>query len=204
MNTQPIAIRPRGSARLVVLLVLSGFAVLMLCLAGLASCFFLGSDARTLRNAFFKAAPAAWHQKVAVNIGPVASGAVRLGSRFFKTPPEARAGIAAFRGAEVGIYRTSESPRNLDVSGLAQVDKAMARRGWHRIVKVMKDSDLVMVFLPAKSLTTARMRCCFLVAHGNDLVVGSARCDLDPVLNLPEVRKALDTPWSQLSLARGN
>jgi hypothetical protein len=175
----------------------SAGAGLLSFLVGLASFFFLGPEAGTLRNEFFRGAPAAWHQKLAVNVGPLTAGAMRLGARLFNAPPEARAGIDAFEGAEVGIYRTAEYQGVYAASRLAGIDKAMARRGWQPIVKVIHDAELVLVYLPANNPSTGRVRCCFLVAHENELVVGSAKCNLKPLLNLPEVQKAFDTSWSQ-------
>jgi hypothetical protein len=109
-----------------------------------------------------------------------------------------QAGIETVRAVEVGVYKGTELPvgRNYG-SAVAAMDEKMRKRGWERVVGVFKDSDLVAIYLPRNGLSEDRIRCCFLVTHDNELVVGSAWCSLAPILRLPEVRKVLDQPWSQ-------
>jgi hypothetical protein len=186
----------RGETRLLPMLLLLFLCGLAIAMFGVASYFFLGSDARALRNSFMAASGAQWHQKIAVNVGGVTTGIVRLGSRFFKAPQEVRAGIDAVRGVEVGIYRGTETAPGRDhATALVAMDKKMRKRGWQRLVGVLKGNDLVAVYVPPGKLTTDRLRCCFLVLHDSQLVVGSARGSLDPILELPEVRKAMEQPW---------
>jgi hypothetical protein len=85
-----------------------------------------------------------WHQRIAVNVGGMTTGLVRLGTRLFKTPQEVQAGIGAVQAAEVGVYKQSESPCTRGYgSALAAMDKKMRNRGWERLVGVYKDNDLV-------------------------------------------------------------
>ena len=67
-------------------------------------------------------------------------------------------------------------------------DKAMAARGWERVVGVAEKDDLVAVYLPRKGLAVGRMKCCMMVLHGPTLVVASARGNIEPLLNLSRDR----------------
>lgn len=187
---------PRGEVRLAVLLLLLFVTGLMMAVLGVASCLFLGSDARALRNSFMAASPATWHQRFAVNVGDLLTGTVRFGSRLFNTPPEVRAGIDTLRAAQVGVYRgTGMVVGKGSHSPLTAMDAKMQKRGWQRLVGVLKDNDLVAVYVPRGTVSLSRMHCCFLVAHDSELVVGSVRGNLKPILEMPEVKKALETPW---------
>ena len=191
-------LRQQGGARLGLLIFLVFTTCLVAGVLGVASFFFLGADARALRNGFMASSEGRWHQRIAVNVGGMTTGLVRFGISFFKTPQEVRAGIAALRAAEVGVYKSSGgSARRGYGPALAAMDQKMQKRGWERVVGVLKDDDLVVVYVSSKGLCEERIRCCFLVTHDNELVVGSAQCDLGPILRLPEVRKVLDQPWSQ-------
>jgi hypothetical protein len=190
--------RQQGSVRLGLLIFLVFTACLVAGVLGVASFFFLGADARALRNGFMASSEGRWHQRIAVNVGGMTTGLVRLGARFFKIPQEVQAGLESVRSAEVGVYKWSDSPATRVYGpALAAMDKKMLKRGWERVVGVFEGNDLVAVYVPSKGLSEERIRCCFLVSHDDELVVGSARCSLGPILRLPEVRKVLDQPWSQ-------
>jgi hypothetical protein len=190
--------RQQGGVRLGLLIFLMFTGCLVIGVLGVASFFFLGADARALRNGFMASSEGRWHQRLAVNVGGMTTGMVRLGARLFKTPQELQAGIEAVRSAEVGIYKRSEAPVTRGYGPtLIAMDKKMRKRGWERVVGVFKDYDFVAVYVPNKGLSEERIQCCFLVSHDDELVVGSARCNLGPILRLPEVRKVLDQPWSQ-------
>jgi hypothetical protein len=120
-----------------------------------------------------------------------------LGVGLFKTPEEVQAGIQTVRSVEVGVYKGTELSMGRSYgSAVAAMDRKMRHRGWERVVSVFKDSDLVTIYIPREGLSEERIQCCFLVVHDNELVVGSARCSLGPILRLPEVRRVLDQPWS--------
>jgi hypothetical protein len=189
-NSKPLQ---QGGVRLGLLIFLAFTVCLVAGALGVASFFFLGADARALRNSFMASSEGRWHQRIAVNVGGMTTGLVRLGARFFKTPQEVQAGIQSLRSAEVGVYKWSDSPvRRVNGTILAAMDKKMLKRGWERMVGVFKDKDLVAVYVLSKGLSEERIQCCFLVSHDDELVVGSARCSLEPILRLPEVRKVLN------------
>lgn len=177
------------------------FLVFTTCLVagvlGVASFFFLGADARALRNGFMDSSEGRWQQRIAFNVGGMTTGLVRLGTSLFKTPQEVQAGIETVRSVEVGVYKGTDLPMGKGYGlAVSAMDKRMQKRGWERVVGVFKGGDLVAVYVPRGGLSEERIQCCFLVIHDNELVVGSARCSLGPILRLPEVRKVLDQPWS--------
>jgi hypothetical protein len=125
------------------------------------------------------------------------TGMLRLGVGLFKTPQELQAGIETMRSVEVGVYKGTELSKGRGYGlAVAAMDRKMRKRGWERVVGVFKDSDLVTIYIPRDGLSEERIQCCFLVVHDHELVVGSARCSLAPILRLPEVRRVLDQPWS--------
>jgi len=190
-------LRQQGGAHPGLLVFLVFTTCLVAGVLGVASFFFLGADARALRNGFMDSSEGRWHQRIAVNVGGMTTGLVRLVAGVFKAPQEVQAGIETVRSVEVGVYRGTDLPVGKGYSSaVATMDKRMQKRGWERMVGVFKGSDLVAVYVPRSGLSEERIRCCFLVTHDNELVVGSARCSLGPILRLPEVRKVLDQPWS--------
>ena len=60
----------------------------------------------------------------------------------------------------------------------------MRRRGWERIVGVAGGRQFVAVYMPRNLRTVKRMACCVAVLNEQDLVVASARGNLQP---LPEL-----------------
>lgn len=193
--------RQQGGVHPGLLIFLAFTACLVAGVLSVASFFFLGADARALRNGFMASSEGSWRQRIAFNVGGMTTGLVRLGAALFQTPQEVRAGIETVRAVEVGVYKGTDLPV---VKGyglaVAAMDKKMQKRGWERVVGVFKDNDLVAVYVPSKGLSEERIRCCFLVTHDNELVVGSAWCSLGPILRLPEVRRVLDQPWTQAML----
>ena len=193
--------RQQGSVRLGLLFFLVFTTCLVAGVLGVASFFYLGSDARALRNGFMGSSGGRWQQRIAFNVGGMTTGLVRLGAGLFKTPQEVQVGIETVRSVEVGVYKGTELSRGRSYgSTVAAMDRKMRKRGWERVVGVFKDSDLVTIYIPRDGLSEERIQCCFLVVHDNELVVGSARCSLGPILRLPEVRRVLDQPWSQAML----
>ncbi|MGH7967363.1 MAG: hypothetical protein ACREIC_01410, partial [Limisphaerales bacterium] len=73
---------------------------------------------------------------------------------------------------------------------LDRADKAMTRRGWVRVVGVIQENQLVAVYLPRNGISSSRMKACVAVLDGRDLVVVSARGNLEPLMDI--VEKHLD------------
>jgi hypothetical protein len=67
-------------------------------------------------------------------------------------------------------------------------DKCMRQRGWERIVGVAQGRQFVAVYMPRNLRTAKRMECCVAVLNERDLVVASARANLEPLLELATQR----------------
>lgn len=183
----------------------AGFAILGVivlflstCALGVIGLFQLSSETTVLRKTFMSSVDGAWDKKIAIHVGAITTALVREGSRFFNLPPEPRAALDAVHGAEVGVYNLREEPGHVERGAiLTRADKAMAARGWDRIVGVVQEHDLVAVYLPRKRVSLHNMRCCVAVFSGRDLVVVSARGNLEPLLALaqehikPELKHSL-------------
>lgn len=191
MNPTCSAARPdsRGFIRVGVLILAGMLTFLAVCALGIIGMFRLGSEATTLRQTVMNSVPGVWEKKIALRVGGIATGLVRLGSGFFKLEPEPRAALATIHGAEVGVYALRDEPGLVNVSAiLARMDKAMSRRGWDRGVGVGKEHELVAVYFPRQGLSPRRAKCCVVVFQGRDLVVVSARGNLEPLFQLASGR----------------
>ena len=76
---------------------------------------------------------------------------------------------------------------------LAASDAAMTARGWDRVVGVMDGPDLVTVYLPEKIASARRMKCCLMVFDGQEMVVVSARANLEPLLKYALAHQRAET-----------
>jgi hypothetical protein len=147
------------------------------------SFFHLSSDTRALRNSLIKATGVEWRQRIALNADGLTLSAVRAGLSFVHLDAGARAALQAVRGAEVGVYRLPSGAKSPDRAAmLAAADAAMTDRGWDRVVGVMDGTDLVAVYLPDNTTSARRMKCCVMVFDGQEMVVVSARADLEPLV----------------------
>ncbi len=157
----------------------------LLCAIGIAGYFRLSSASQALRNSVIESVPGQWDERFAVHIGGLTLGLVRFGSRLFNLPPEPKAALEVLHGAEVGVYRLQNAPCALDYSAMfTAADKCMRRRGWERIVGVAHGRQFVAVYMPRNHRTVKRMACCVAVLNERDLVVASARGNVQPLLEL--------------------
>ena len=164
----------------------------LFCAIGVAGYFRLGSETRALRGSLMSLTPGEWDTKFAVNVGSLTMGLVRVGSRFFRLPPEPRAALDAVHGAEVGVYRLKHERLSVGCSAiLVSADKAMKARGWERVVGVAERNELVAVYIPRRGVVAAKMACCLMVLQGRELVVASTRGNVEPLLQI--ARKRLDS-----------
>ena len=193
LATQP---SPRVQAAFVILGVIVLF--FMICVLGVVGMFQLSSETTILRKTMMSSVAGNWDKKIAIRVGSLTTALVRGGSRFFKMPPEPRAALEALHGAEVGVYNLREDPGYIERGALlTRADKAMAARGWERIVGVVQEHDLVAIYMPKKKASLHNLRCCVAVFSGRDLVVVSARGNLEPILELaqkhlePELQRCL-------------
>lgn len=167
---------------------------------GVASYFHLSTDTRALRNELTRASGAKWRQQIALNIGSMTLGAVRGGLSFAPLDSKAKAALRAVRGAQVGVYKmTSESNHPNSAAMLSVADGVMSARGWERVVGGLDGEQMVGVFLPAGITSASQMKCCVVVLDGRQMVVVSARADLEPLLKC--LRNQTDWPAKVLSLA---
>jgi len=150
---------------------------------GIASYFHLSSDTRALREGLMKASGAEWRQQICLNLGSFTFGAARAGLAFVPLDPEARAAVSAVRGAEVGIFQlTSDRNRPDNAAMLTIADEVMNGHGWERVVGVLHEEQLVGVYLPAKTISARRAKCCVMVFDGRQLVLVRANANLEPLL----------------------
>jgi hypothetical protein len=157
-----------------------------------ASCFHLSSDTKALRNSLIKSSDVEWRQRIALNVGGLMLSAVRAGLSFVHLDAGGRAVLQSVRGAEVGVYQLPSGTKSPDrATLLAAADAAMIGRGWARVVGVMDGQDLVAVYLPGKTGSTRRMKCCLMVFDGKVMVVVSARANLEPLLQYAFAQPAI-------------
>ena len=85
----------------------------------------------------------------------------------------------------MGVYklRGGHSQRS-HAAMLSAADKAMAERGWDRVVGVMNPREMVAIYLPAKAHSPRNVKVCLVVMNGKELVVASARSNLEPLMEM--------------------
>jgi len=66
---------------------------------------------------------------------------------------------------------------------LGAADSAMNRRGWDRVVAVLDGDDMVAVYVSNKTTSCSRIECCVVVFDGEQMIVASARANLQPLLD---------------------
>ena len=177
------------------LVILSMLLVVGLCVVGVTGYFRLGSDSAALRSSLMKSVAGQWHKTIAVHVGGLTMSVLRTGLRWVKLPAEPRAALEALRGAEVGVYKLQTGPAFIDQERIvASADHAMLARGWQRVVGVIKEGDLVLAYIPRRGLSVSSMKCSLLVLHEGTLVVGSARGNLQPLMEIARKRLDLHLP----------
>jgi len=159
--------------------------VLALLSVGLTGCFKVSSDVGALRDSVMKSAAAQWDEKIEIGVGPITLYLARAGLAFVDLDPEARTALHAVRGAEVGVYKMREGHEQLKRAViLSAADKAMARRGWDRIVGVMNQGEFVAIYVRHDVRSTRNVRVCLLTLSGEGMVVASARSNLEPLMEM--------------------
>ena len=159
--------------------------LLLLILLGtlVANCFCLPSEARALRNELILSSGVKWQQKIALNADTLTLGAVGAGLSFVRLDPGARAAVQSVRSAGVGVYQLASGTRSPDRAAmLVAADSAMSASGWERAVGVMDGHDLVAVYVPKENISARRVKCCVMVFDGKEMVLVSARGNLEPLL----------------------
>ncbi len=161
----------------------------LVCILGVASYFHLSSPTQALRRSVMDSVPGNWKKNFAINAGPLTLDAARFVLAFVKLPPEARAAVESARAAEVGVYRLRRAEGRVNYAAILRgADKAMGQRGWDRIVGVAQDGQFVAVYAPRGMKSLTRVTCCVAVLDHQDFVVVSARGNLEPLLELPQIQ----------------
>lgn len=161
--------------------IMIGFALVVV---GIVSVFRLSPEAAILRESALAQANGPSSKKIALHVGMLTTGLVRVGSHFFRVPAEPQAALDAIRGAEVGIYKLQGDAGVDHGAILARADKGMSARRWDRVVGVSREDELVAVYVPRRDLSTARAKCCVLVLKGRDLVVAGASGNLNSLVKI--------------------
>jgi len=183
MNT---TLRPKsrriGTASLVLLFL--GITLGLFCL-GIWHCFHASRDLHQLKSSIESSLKCPIQQRFAFNAGSLLFGLVRGGCSFFTVPPEVTAGLQAIHGVETSICRWDHPPKTADYHHVIEmVDRAMETRGWERMVTVVDDGILVLVFNSTKNKSPRDQRFCVAVSQGENLILTSVRGDCNPLIAL--------------------
>lgn len=184
--SSPPIVRPRNWLVPVLLFIfVLGLLLLGSVVYGITSYLRLGSDERALRNGLLKAADAPWERKLEINVGSWTVAVARTGLLFVHLPREAQQAIQCVRAGEVGIYQFVDHAPGLNRPALlAAGDRVMDGRGWDRLVGVVDRDDFVAVYVPKKQVSAKNLKVCVAVIDEGQLVVVSARGDVEPIMDL--------------------
>lgn len=161
----------------------------------------LDRDAAALRGAAMSAAPAAWKQKVVLDLGGFTFGGLRTVAGWVQAPHmnQVRHALQATRAVSVGVYqRTTAAERVSPAAFMAATDAAMTTRGWTRLVGVVDAKESVVIYVPAGNTEGAQLDICLAVVHARELVVVKARVQAEA---LGELIAASPMPWKRGVLA---
>jgi hypothetical protein len=168
---------------------LSFLLILMLGCYQVVSFFRLGSDTRALKDSCASAMGGDCHKRIVFNAGWLSTSILRAVTHFVNLPADARTALSAVHGAEVGIYRQQGAPPSVCFPAVLQsADKAMLARGWERVVGVVHEHEMVVVYTPGRGLSSRRMKCCVMVLHKDDLIIVGARGNLEPLQSIAQNR----------------
>lgn len=150
------------------------------------SCLTLSSTTADLKNAVVRNSGGGWESRFTGRVGWLPLAAARCVVPFIpQAPPEAHLALQAARGGEVAVYQRPHAAGPADYRQLLlSADKVMARDGWERAVGVMQGDDCVGVYVPRDASSPSRAQVCVFVVSGNDLVIASARANLNPLLEI--------------------
>jgi len=203
----PPEIRPRAESRWLWCMVAVVLLLPVLLAAGVASYFLPSADTKALRQGLLKSSGVEWQRRIALNVGGITLGAVRAGLSFANLDAEARAALQGVRSVEFAIYQLpSDAQLPNRAAMLAAADAAMTARGWDRVVGVMDSSNLVTVYMHDKTASARRLKCVVMVFDGRQMVVASARANLEPLLQcllgqpkLSRLRRAASHTYSTVA-----
>lgn len=145
-----------------------------------ASFLTLDRDVRVLRSHVMEATHAGWDTKVQLSVGGITLGAIRQGLRFVEHNDidDARLVLKAVKHASVGVYERSAKDVAWSREELfVETDRAMAKRGWTRMVGVADKKETVLIYIPTGMKEDGPVDICLAVVSGKDLVVASTTVD---------------------------
>ena len=149
----------------------------------------VGPDAAALRNACLRGHSGQFQKQMELSLGGVHCGLIRFGLGFAPLPDEARAAVASLKAAEVAVYELHGQDHGaIRTERFVAADEVMSKRGWERLVGVVDRDQLVMIFVPREVRSEGDLRFCLAVQDLSQLVVVSARTDLEPLLELSAQR----------------
>jgi hypothetical protein len=105
----------------------------------------------------------------------------RIGGSFLPIPSEAQVALDTLRGASVGVYRAEPHGRGREL--LEAADRSLTARGWERTVGVIDGEQVVGVYVPRDLTSPRKMRVAVLVQSSDQLVLVTARANLNPLLD---------------------
>jgi len=147
-------------------------------------CLRVSSDTAALRNSVAQAIGTELNKQIEISVGFLTMTAARAGLSFVELPPEARCALQSVKGAEVGVYRKCQYSAKDGDKVLRAGDTAMNARGWDRMVTVMEGSELIAIYVPRNAGSSRDLKTCIVVLSANDMVVVSARGNLEPLVGL--------------------
>jgi hypothetical protein len=163
-------------------LLLTGIGLLAV---GVGSCGLLSREGRAVRDRVIPAAHAACDRSIEVNARPFLVSLCQVVLSCIPMDPEARTAVRALRGAEVGVYHPSHPVPSTDrTAALNAADQVMTEWGWTRVVGVQEPDALVAVYAPVTPRSPRNLQLRVLVLQGEQLVLGSARGDVEALATL--------------------
>jgi hypothetical protein len=155
----------------------------LLIMVTFTGCFRVSSETRALRDAALDGGLERTDEKIELGLGMFTFGAARMVCKFVDLPVEARAILGSVKGAECSVFEFKNRTGNL-ATILSTADNAMEKRGRERVVGVLKDDNLVAVYVPEKAGSGSNISFSVLVIADGKLICASARGDVRDVLNL--------------------
>jgi len=127
------------------------FLLLLLCLS-LTGCFNVSRDTEVLRNSLLKSLDRNYEKEIEIGLGAFTVGLARAGLSFVNLDPEARAALGALRAADIAVYRLDSNEKPIDYPAMLRAaDKAMAVHSSDRLLTVMNQRDLVVIYVPTRA-----------------------------------------------------
>ena len=150
---------------------------------GIWRCFHTSSALSVLRNSMESSVEHTLHSRFSFNAGFLIFGLARTTCSFLSVPPEVTVGLQTIRGVETSICQWDTMLKPHDYLPLIEkVDKDMQRNGWERMVTVIEEGVLVLVFNSTKNQSPKDQRYCVVVSEGNNLILASVRGNWDPLM----------------------